>query len=156
MLIERVVNDLTPKDLPILKKIADECEGWGMLDYLATRHLWTLALNYEDAVYSKVRKWTKSKHLWTRRAAILIHVLPARKKQLRAEYALPTFAELLYEKEFFIRKAIGWTLREMAKNYPEMTYEFLKDHRSEVSGLTMREGARRLTETMRKELGLKR
>jgi 3-methyladenine DNA glycosylase AlkD len=156
MLIERVANELSPKDLPIFKKIADECEGWAMLDYLATRHLGTLALNHGDAVYSKVRKWTKSKHLWTRRAAILIHVLPARKKQLRADYALLTFAELLHEKEFFIRKAIGWTLREMVKHYPEMTYEFLKDHREEVSGLTMREGARRLPEKMRKDLGLRK
>jgi 3-methyladenine DNA glycosylase AlkD len=152
MLLQRIAKELTPGDLPILKKIADECEGWGMLDYLATKHLGTLALNYGDAIYSKVRKWTKSKHLWTRRAAVLIHVLPARKKQLRGDYALPTFVELLHEKEFFIRKAIGWTLREIAKHYPEMTYEFLKDHRDEVSGLTMREGARRLPEKMRKEL----
>lgn len=152
MLIERIANELTPKDLPTLKKIADECEGWGMLDYLATKHLGILALNYENAVYSKVRKWTKSRHLWTRRAAILIHILPARKKQLRGDYALPTFLELLHEKEFFIRKAIGWTLREIAKHYPEMSYEFLKDHRSEVSGLTMREGARRLPEKMRNDL----
>ena len=152
MLLARMADELTPKDLPMLKKIADECEGWGMLDYLATKHLGTLAMNYEEAVYSKVRRWTKSKHLWTRRAAILIHILPARKKRLRAEFALPTFTELLHEKEFFIRKAIGWTLREIVKHYPEITYEFLKDHRAEVSGLTMREGARRLPQKMKREL----
>ncbi len=152
MLLARIADELTNKDLPMLKKIANECEGWGMLDYLATKHLGTLALNYGEAVYPIVRRWATSKHLWTRRASILIHILPARKKQLRAEYALPTFVDLLHEKEFFIRKAIGWTLREIAKQYPEMTYEFLKDHQKDVSGLTMREGARRLPEKMRKEL----
>ncbi|HEY6172293.1 MAG TPA: DNA alkylation repair protein, partial [Candidatus Kapabacteria bacterium] len=90
MLIERCAKELTPKDLPMLKKIADECEGWAMLDYLSTRHLGTLTMHYPDEVYPKVRKWTKSKHLWTRRAAILIHVMPSRKKQLRAEFAIGT------------------------------------------------------------------
>lgn len=155
MLIERCDKELTPKDLPILKKITEECEGWAMLDYLSTRHLGTLAMNYPDEIYPKVRKWTKSKHLWTRRAAILIHVMPSRKKQLHAEFATPTFEELLHEKEFFIRKAIGWTLREIGKHYPDLTFEFLKEHREDASGLTMREGGRNLPFEMRKQLGLK-
>ncbi len=155
MLIERCAKELTPKDLPMLKQITEECEGWAMLDYLATRHLGTLAMNYPDEVYPKVRKWTKSKHLWTRRAAILIHVMPSRKKQLRAEFAIPTFEELLHEKEFFIRKAIGWTLREIGKHYPDLTFEFLKEHKEEASGLSMREGGRNLPLVMRKQLGLK-
>ncbi len=152
MLLERCSNELTPDDLPMLKKIADECEGWAMLDYLATRHLGTLAINHPE-IYPAVRKWSKSKHLWTRRASILIHIQPARKKLLRAEYALPTFAELLGEKEFFIRKAIGWTLREIGKHYPEITFEFLRDHLEHVSGLTLREGSRNLPERLRRQLG---
>jgi 3-methyladenine DNA glycosylase AlkD len=155
MLIERCAKELTPKDLPMLKQIAEECEGWAMLDYLATRHLGTLGMNYPDEVYPKVRKWTKSKHLWTRRAAVLIHVMPSRKKQLRAEFAIPTFEELLHEKEFFIRKAIGWTLREIGKHYHDLTFEFLREHKEEASGLTMREGGRNLPLAMRKQLGLK-
>jgi 3-methyladenine DNA glycosylase AlkD len=152
ILLERIQSDLLPSDLPYLKKIIGQCEGWAMLDWIATRMLGTLAMNYPEEIYPKVRTWTKSKHLWTRRAAILIHVLPARKRKLNAGYALPTFAELLHEKEFFIRKAIGWTLREIAKYYPEVTFEFLKEHKDEVSGLTLREGARRLPEKMSKEL----
>jgi len=152
ILLERVENDLTPGDLPYLKKIIGQCEGWAMLDWITTRMLGTLAINFPDQIYPKVRTWTTSKHLWTRRAAILIHVLPARKKKLNAEFALPTFIELLHEKEFFIRKAIGWTLREIAKHYPEVTFEFLKEYRKEASGLTMREGARRLPEKLRRQL----
>jgi 3-methyladenine DNA glycosylase AlkD len=155
LLLERIAKELTPKDLPMLKKITEECDGWAMLDYLATRHLGTLAMNYPDEVYPNVRKWTKSKHLWTRRASILIHIMPSRKKQLRAEYAIPTFEELLHEKEFFIRKAIGWTLREIGKHYPDLTFEFLREHKEEASGLTLREGGRNLPIEMRRQLGLK-
>jgi 3-methyladenine DNA glycosylase AlkD len=155
VLLERVVKELTPDDLPYLKKIVDTCEGWATLDYLTTRILGEMAIAYPEEIYPKVRAWVKSKHLWTRRASILIHVWPARKHQLHAEYALPTFEELLYEKEFFIRKAIGWTLREMCKHYPEMVVEFLKVHRDTVSGLTMREGSRRLPERLKKQLSAK-
>jgi 3-methyladenine DNA glycosylase AlkD len=154
MLLERIASELTPKDLPILKRIAVECEGWATTDYLSTRHLGALAMKYPDEIYPKVRKWTKSRHLWTRRAAILIHVMPARKKELHPEYALPTFEELLHEKEFFIRKAIGWALREIAKHYPEMTFEFIKTHREKMSGLTFREASRNLPERMRKQLAV--
>jgi len=152
LLLEKIAKDFTPVDLPYIKKMVGECEGWGPLDWISTRMLGVLALNYGDQIYPKVRTWTKSKHLWTRRAAILIHVLPARKKKLNAESALDTFAELLHEKEFFIRKAIGWTLREISKHYPEVTFEFLKEYWKEASGLTLREGTRRLPEKMKKEL----
>jgi 3-methyladenine DNA glycosylase AlkD len=155
ILLERCAKELTPKDLPILKKITEECEGWAMLDYLSTRHLGTLAMNYPEEVYPKVHKWAKSKHLWTRRASILIHIMPSRKKQLHAEFAIPTFEELLHEREFFIRKAIGWTLREIGKHYPDLTFEFLREHKEEASGLTLREGGRNLPIEMRKQLGLK-
>ena len=153
ILLERIQNDLAPSDLPYLKHIISQCEGWAMLDWIATRMLGTLAMNYPEVIYPKVRAWTISKHLWTRRAAILIHVLPARKKMLHAEYALPAFAELLHEKEFFIRKAIGWTLREISKHYPEVTFEFLREHQQITSGLTFREGARRLPIPLKKRLG---
>ena len=152
MLLERYVKEFTPADLPYLKKIVGECEGWAMLDWISTHILGFMAIKFGDPIYRKVRTWTKSKHLWTRRAAILIHCAPARKQKLRAEYALPTFEELLHEKEFFIRKAIGWALREIARHYPEITFEFLKEHRKEMSGLTFREGVRKLPEKMREQL----
>jgi 3-methyladenine DNA glycosylase AlkD len=155
MLLERIAKQLTPKDLPLIKTIADGCEGWALLDFLATKPLGVLTLNYGDAIYSKVSAWSKSKHLWTRRASILIHVLPARKKQLRADIALPTFEKLLHEKEFFIRKAIGWTLREISKHYPEITFEFLKEHKAKTSALALREGGRNLPAEYRKALGIK-
>lgn len=156
MLLERVQKELTPADLPMIKKMVAQCEGWAMLDYISTKMLGAMAMQYGDDIYPKVRKWSSSKHLWTRRASILIHVLPARRKQLRAEYAFDTFEELLHEKEFFIRKAIGWTLREIVKHYPESTFEFLREHLDSVSGLTLREGGRALPISLRKQLGLKK
>ena len=64
----------------------------------------------------------------------------------------PTFEELLPEREFFIRKALGWTLRECSKKYPEQVAEFLLRVGERASGLTRREGGRNLPEQLRERV----
>ncbi|MBI5409163.1 MAG: DNA alkylation repair protein [Nitrospirae bacterium] len=51
---------------------------------------------------------------------------------------------MLHEKEFFIRKAIGWCVREISKASPDEAFEFLMKIKDRASGLTLREGAKRL------------
>jgi 3-methyladenine DNA glycosylase AlkD len=64
-------------------------------------------------------------------------------------------SRLIEEREFFIRKAIGWVLREASKKRPAIVYAFLAAHRDRVSGLTLREGTKYLTRAERAALGLK-
>jgi 3-methyladenine DNA glycosylase AlkD len=54
-------------------------------------------------------------------------------------------AQLADEKEFFIRKAIGWALRDYARWNPQAVTKFLVEHRASLSGLTVREAAKHLT-----------
>ena len=56
----------------------------------------------------------------------------------------------LTEKEFFIRKAIGWILREVSKKNPDVVFEFLSNNLETASGLTVREGAKYLPTKQRK------
>jgi 3-methyladenine DNA glycosylase AlkD len=51
---------------------------------------------------------------------------------------------MLHEREFFIRKAIGWVLREVSKKRPSLVQEFLREHGERASGLTMREATKYL------------
>jgi 3-methyladenine DNA glycosylase AlkD len=51
---------------------------------------------------------------------------------------------MLAEREFFIRKAIGWVLREISKLDPAWVASWTELHRSELSGVTFREAVRRL------------
>lgn len=48
------------------------------------------------------------------------------------------------EEEFFIRKAIGWALREYSYVAPEAVRRFVDDHRERFSALTIREALKRL------------
>jgi 3-methyladenine DNA glycosylase AlkD len=51
---------------------------------------------------------------------------------------------MLAEKEFFIRKAIGWVLREAAKKDPAYVAAWTRGHLDQMSGVTFREAVRRL------------
>ena len=59
---------------------------------------------------------------------------------------------MLDEKEFFIRKSIGWVLREASKARPELVYDYLLNRIKRVSGLTLREGSKRLPKRQRERL----
>jgi len=61
---------------------------------------------------------------------------------------------MLEEREFFIRKAIGWVLREVSKKRPALSFGFLREHRDRVSRLTLQEGAKYLSPARRRALGL--
>ncbi len=76
----------------------------------------------------------------------------------RGEGDWPLFTRLvdamLDDKEFFVRKAIGWVLRETSKKRPKLVSDCLLPRRERVSGLTLREGAKYLSDAQRRRLGL--
>ncbi len=81
-----------------------------------------------------------------RRAALLAH-LPALR---RGEGSWDWFAELadgmLEEREFVVRKAIGWVLRETAKRRPQLVVDWLEPRAHRAAGLTVREAIKPLPE----------
>ena len=60
---------------------------------------------------------------------------------------------MLDEKEFFIRKAIGWVLREISKRDPAWVARWTEDNIARMSGLTFREAVRRLPAGEAERLG---
>jgi len=149
-LLSRAAPELGARDLPLIKRLTTHCDGWVLLDHLACNTLSPLALNLGEPIYDKVCTWSRHRHMWTRRASILVHIRPARASELALDRAFETFEERLFEEEFFIRKAIGWTLRECSRHYPKQVHEFLVRVGDAASGLTRREGARNLPAALRR------
>ena len=86
--------------------------------------------------------WLVHPNLWVRRVAML-HQLGwrAHTDQDRLfRYALT----LAGETDFFIRKAIGWALRDHARTQPDAVRHFLNQHAEQLSGLTRREAGKHL------------
>ena len=81
-------------------------------------------------------------NVWVRRVAML-HQLGW--KEQTDESRLLTYAlRLASEPDFFIRKAIGWALRDYARTRPEVIRAFLAQHGQVFSGLTRREAGKHL------------
>lgn len=158
MLLERCERELVLADLSWLLTMTRECEGWAQLDGIACGVLSRMPLRLQEHAgqrqqfYRETAAWREDPVMWTRRASILVHIHPARNARLAQDFCWETFESRLHEKEFFIRKALGWVLREASKHYPGEVHAFLQRVGDRASGLTRREGARNLPAHLRVDI----
>ncbi|MGO8993827.1 MAG: DNA alkylation repair protein [Polyangiaceae bacterium] len=150
-LLERKRALLVPRDAPWLITLVRASPCWAHVDYLATQVIDPLVAA-NPTLLVRTRTWAKDKDFWVRRTALLAQLRALRGGggdfALFAEIAAP----MLEEKEFFIRKAIGWVLREVSKKRPALVRDFFREHGERASGLTRREGTKYLPAPMRREL----
>jgi 3-methyladenine DNA glycosylase AlkD len=140
-LVERKQKLITRDDAEWLISLVRRSACWAHVDWLATRIV-PRALDGNPA--RQLKAWAKDDDFWVRRVALLA--------QLRAlsdgggDFALFTqlAVPMLGEKEFFIRKAIGWVLREVSKERPELVRGFVDEHGEKMAGLTRREATKYL------------
>lgn len=114
---------------------------WDSVDMLCNV-IWKHFLQHPHQRLPYSKKWIESEHLWLQRTALLFQ-LKAREQTdwpLLQSFILKT----CHSKEFFIQKAIGWTLRQYSKTAPEEVRAFLSQHRSQLAPLSIREGSKYL------------
>jgi 3-methyladenine DNA glycosylase AlkD len=145
---------LGERDLPWLLGFVRLSQTWAHVDWLAADVIGGVVGESKTAL-RRLPVWARDENFWVRRTALL-----AQLRQLSHEagdFALfARLAELMLgEREFFIRKAIGWVLREVSKKRPKLVFDFLREHRADVSGLTLSEGAKYLPAAQRRALRLK-
>ena len=89
-------------------------------------------------------RWADDDDFWIRRAALLALLRPLREGA--GDFArFSRYADkMLEESEFFIRKAIGWVLRETAKQQPERVAAWVGPRTHRMSGVTIREAVKKL------------
>jgi len=142
---------LGAEDLPLLERLLREARTWALVDVLAPSVVGPLARRHAE-VGNVLAVWTRDPDLWLRRAALLAYLLPLR----RGEPVFDEFAALadplLEDREFFVRKAIGWALRERTKSAPDEVVAWLAPRRHRTSRLTLREAAKNLAPEQREEL----
>jgi len=152
-LLDRLSKTLDDRDLPWLVGLVRRSDTWAHVDWLAVAVIGDV-VGRDARSPRRLPGWAADRSFWVRRTALL-----AQHDQLKAGGGdFPLFARLaeamLDEREFFIRKAIGWVLREVSKRRPELSYAFLHEHADRVSRLTLQEGAKYLPPAQRSALGL--
>ena len=152
-LLSRYAELLTERDLTWLVGFVRRSKTWAHVDWLAADVIGGVVGESRTAL-RRLPVWARDENFWVRRTALL-----AQLRTLSHEAGdFPLFARLaapmLGEREFFIRKAIGWILREVSKKRSDLTFVFLRENRGKVSGLTLSEGAKYLPASQRRALGL--
>jgi 3-methyladenine DNA glycosylase AlkD len=133
---------ITLHALPLYEGLVREGAWWDTVDVVAAHLVGRLLLEERAFMKPVLDRWVSDECLWIRRTAVLAHL-----KHKAATDEAQLFAHCLRlapEREFFIRKAIGWALREYGKTAPACTKAFLAAHRDELSGLSYREGMKHL------------
>ena len=144
---------LGERDLPWLIGFVRLSKTWAHVDRLAADVIGGVVGESRSAL-RRLPVWARDDNFWVRRTALLAQLRPLSHEA--GDFALfaRLAAPMLGEREFFIRKAIGWVLREVSKKRPKLVFEFLRQHREEVSGLTLSEGAKYLPAAQRRVLRL--
>jgi len=147
-LLHQRVDLLGPDDIPMLERLVRDSRTWALVDVLAGDVLGGLLVHYPEA---SVDSWARDGDFWVRRAALLSQLAPLKAGAPFACFG--GYAEaMLDEREFFIRKAMGWVLRETGKRRPEEVYEWLLPRVRRTSGITLREATKYLPPEQRRAL----
>jgi 3-methyladenine DNA glycosylase AlkD len=145
-LLERRTGDLVAGDLDLVEGLLRRSHTWALVDWLCTKVAAPVVDREPEAAAVFLERWSRDEDFWVRRASMLAQ-LPALRAgggdfELFASFA----SRMVGEKEFFIRKAIGWVLRDVSKKRPDLAYGFLAEHVRDLSSLTFREGSKYLSE----------
>jgi len=142
-LLQMRVALLRSEDIDLLEDLLRRSRSWAYVDFIATQIVGPL-VEKDPRLNARLDRWVKDPDFWLRRSAVLALLVPLR----RGEGDWPRFVRyadrLLEEKEFFIRKALGWVLREVSKKDPERVRKFLAEREGRVSGVTRREAEKYL------------
>jgi 3-methyladenine DNA glycosylase AlkD len=140
------VQALESADLSALETLIRDSHTWALVDPLAGDIVGQVALRH-PAAWSLIDSWAEDEDFWVRRSALL-SLLPGIRAGQPDQARFDRYATaMLAEKEFFIRKAIGWVLREISKKDPAYVAEYTEQHITTMSGVTFREAIRRLPGT---------
>lgn len=121
-LLERNMKCLGSKDIAFVTELITSKSWWDTVDPLAANVAGKLLQLHPESVRKTRNQWMKSGNLWLQRTC-LIHQLKY-KSQTDSDYLTEAILQLNHSDEFFIRKAIGWALRQYARINPEWVIRF--------------------------------
>lgn len=122
-------------DLPHLEKVITTKSWWDTVDALAK--VVGAAVLKDESLIETMRSWSLAENMWIRRVSIL-HQLTF-KEQTNVELLREIVLNNIHDEDFFIRKAIGWILREYAKTDEQWVVHFTQEFKEELSSLSYRE-----------------
>lgn len=131
-----------PDLLPLLDFALTTHSWWDSVDHIASDWLSPWFRLYPEQKIPVTERWNQSDNIWLQRSSILFQ--KKYKKETDTRLLSRYILHCADSKEFFIRKGIGWALREYGKTSPEWVKAFVKKNIRILSPLSVREALKRL------------
>jgi 3-methyladenine DNA glycosylase AlkD len=128
--------------LPLYEELIVRGAWWDLVDEIATHRLGPLLLDYPAPMAKTMLAWSRDRSLWKRRSSIICQMTLKEKTDLELLYAC--IEPNLSDKDFFIRKAIGWALRGLAHTNPGEVVRYVGANESRLSPLSKREALKNI------------
>jgi 3-methyladenine DNA glycosylase AlkD len=113
---------------------------WDSVDFIAPSLMGRLFAQNQEMIKENTERYVRSGHLWLQRSAIIFQLKYKEKTDL--ELLFHYCERLAQEKDFFIRKSIGWALRQAARIFPKEVMDFVD--KTELSNLSKKEALKHL------------
>jgi 3-methyladenine DNA glycosylase AlkD len=135
-------------DAALLERLLRESCTWALVDGLAASVVGRL-FERQPGLGATLDRWATDRDFWLRRSAMLALLVSLREG--RGDFdRFGRYADaMLSEREFFIRKAIGWVLRDTGRRRPDLVYEWLLPRAARASTVTIREAVKPLSSVQR-------
>ncbi len=129
-----------PSDSSLLQQLIITHSWWDSVDAIASNYLGKYIQRFPEQGADLVEEWRQSDNMWLRRSCLIYQL----KYGNNTDFTLlmDLINQFKSDKEFFIQKAIGWSLRQYSKFQPEAVRDFLQD--SDLKGLARKEAEKYL------------
>jgi 3-methyladenine DNA glycosylase AlkD len=134
--------------LPMYEEMIVTGAWWDYVDHLASNRLGLLLAREPEPMKKRMRAWSRDENMWKRRSAIICQL--KRKRDTDLELLYDCIAPSLSSKEFFLRKAIGWALRQYAWTDPDEVARYVRAHEHQLSPLSRREALKNIDRPRRR------
>jgi 3-methyladenine DNA glycosylase AlkD len=135
-MLKRMKKKLEPGDLSLLEYLIVTKSWWDTVDGIAGWLAGELFKRHPEMIVPTTGRWMESGNIWMQRSCLLFQL--SYKKDTDLDLLFGFIGELSGHKSFWIRKAIGWVLREYSKTDPGTVQAYVDAH-PELSGLSKRE-----------------
>lgn len=145
--------------LELLPQWVNQVDNWAHSDYLSK--FLTRLVEHPDTqkpMLALIKKWNTSSNLWVRRQSLVSLYYYARTKKQQVPFALSEklVTNLLHDEEYYVQKAVGWSLRESFNVYPKETYHFIEQNIKHIKPAAFTTCLEKMTEKQKLTLKAKR
>ncbi len=133
----RAAGFQTPGEMPLYEEMIVTGAWWDYVDEIAGKRVGPILREFPAPMRKKMLAWAASDNIWKRRTSILCQLSFRQKTDLDLLYAC--IEPSLDSREFFLRKAIGWALRQYAWTDPAEVKRYVRRHQDQLSSLSQRE-----------------